>query len=379
MKNFFNKVLIFLHLKKKPQAEAVSSNGLMVADPDVGNMYLDTYKEDSYNEESNTIIRLVSPKSKKKDYAVKGIEDVASKNNWKAWLYLGPVIVLIAVFLLYPLINTIFIAFAKDYSYATGTFKGVTLENFGIIFHITKAGAGGWEENFVKYAIPNTLILTFVTVPISIMLALLISVALNSIKWFQKFLQTVFFLPYVTNAVAIGLVFSVIFNEQGIINFVFNTNIVWIYGAKRWVAMIPLCIYIVWHSLPFKILILLSGLQGIDKQYYQAAQIDAAGKFKTLTKITVPLLSPQILYLMITSFIAAFKEYTSVVSMFNGPGTLGPNSITDPNMETIVYYVYQNVEAGFTSRAAAAAVFLFVVILAFTFIQMKVSKARVHY
>lgn len=378
MKAFFNKILIFLHLKKKPQAQAASSNGLMVAEPDVGNMYLDQYKEDSYNEENNVIIRLVSPKSKKKDYAVKGIEDVASKNNWKAWLYLGPVVILIAVFLLYPLINTIFIAFAKDYSYATGTFKGITLENFGVIFRITKTGAGGWEENFIKYAIPNTLVITFVTVPVSIALALLISVALNSIKWFQKFLQTVFFLPYVTNAVAIGLVFSVIFNKDGIINFVFNSNIVWIYGAKRWVAMIPLCIYIVWHSLPFKILILLSGLQGIDKQYYQAAQIDAAGKLKTLTKITVPLLSPQILYLMITSFIGAFKEYTSVVSMFGGPGTLGKNSII-PDMETIVYYVYQNVEKGLTSRAAAAAVFLFVVILIFTFIQMKVSKARVHY
>lgn len=377
--NFWNKLLVKLHLKKKPVEVEQPSNGLLVAEPDVENLYLDQYQEDSYSEENDTIIRLVSPnKKKKKDYAVKGIEDVASKNNWAAWIYLGPVIILIVIFLLYPLINTIFIAFAKDYSYATGTFKGVTLENFGIIFGLTKTGAGGLEVNFIKYAIPNTLILTFVTVPVAIMLALLISVALNSIKWFQKFLQTVFFLPYVTNAVAIGLVFAVIFDKNGVINFIFNSNITWIYGANRWTAMIPLCIYIVWHSLPFKILILLSGLQGIDKQYYQAAQIDAASKTKTLLRITVPLLSPQILYLMITSFIAAFKEYTSVVSMFGGPGTLGANSTT-PDMETIVYYVYQNVEKGFTSRAAAAAVFLFVIILVFTLIQSKVSKRRVHY
>ncbi len=373
-----DKVLNKLHLKKAPQ-QTSGGTKLMEAEPDTANMFDYTHVEDRYDSESNTIIRLVSPNNrKKKDYAVKGIEDVASKNNWKAWLYLGPVIILIAIFLLYPLINTIFIAFAKDYSYATGTFKGITLENFGIIFHIVQAGAGGWEENFIKYAIPNTLILTFVTVPVSIALALIISVALNSIKWFQKFLQTVFFLPYVTNAVAIGLVFSVIFDQHGVINFIFNSNTVWIYGANRWVAMIPLCIYIVWHGLPFKILILLSGLQGIDKQYYQAAQIDAAGKAKTLMRITVPLLSPQILYLMITSFIGAFKEYTSVVSMFNGPGTLGQNSVI-PDMETVVYYVYQNVEKGFTSRAAAAAVFLFVLIMIFTFIQMKVSKTRVHY
>ena len=377
--NFWNKLLVFLHIKKKPQQEAVVPSGLQVAEPDVANQYLDTYKEDSYDAEKNTIIRLVSPnKKKRKDYAVKGIEDVASKNNWAAWIYLGPVIILISIFLLYPLINTIFIAFAKNYSYATGTFEGITIENFGIIFGLVKTGAGGQEVNFIKYAIPNTLILTFVTVPVAIILALLISVALNSIKWFQKFLQTVFFLPYVTNAVAIGLVFAVIFDKNGVINFLTHSNTVWIYGANRWTAMIPLCIYIVWHSLPFKILILLSGLQGIDKQYYQAAQIDAASKFKTLMRITVPLLSPQILYLMITSFIAAFKEYTSVVSMFGGPGTLGANSTT-PDMETIVYYVYQNVEKGFTSRAAAAAVFLFIIILLFTLIQSKVSKRRVHY
>ena len=207
--------------------------------------------------------------------------------------------------------------------------------------------------------------------------ALIISVALNSIKWFQKFLQTVFFLPYVTNAVAVGLVFSVIFDKAGIINFLFNTNITWIYGAERWTAMVPLCAYIIWSSIPFKILVFLSGLQGIDKQYYQAAAIDACSKTKVLTRITIPLLSPQILYIMITSFIGAFKEYTSVVSIFGGPGTLGAKSTT-PNMETIVYYVYDNLASN-TSWAGAAAVFLFAIILAFTGIQFAVSKKRVHY
>ena len=177
---------------------------------------------------------------------------------------------------------------------------------------------------------------------------------------------------------AIGLVFSVIFDKSGVINFIFNSSTVWVYGANRWVAMIPLCLYIVWNSIPFKILILLSGLQGIDKQYYQAAQIDSCPKAKTLWKITVPLLSPQILYLMITSFIGSFKEYTSVVAIFNGPGTMGKNS-NIPDMETIVYYVYDNVEKGNTSRAAAAGVFLFIIILIFTFVQFGVSKKRVHY
>lgn len=361
--------LKFISKRKKNNFDQV----LPTAEPETVPEY-----EEGLQEKENKVIRLVSNKKIKKPYKVTGIEDVASKNNWKAWLYLAPVVVLISVFLLYPLINTIFIAFAKDYQYATGRFSGFTLTNFGVIFGWVKTGAGGLENYFTTYAIPNTMIITFVTVPVSIMLALIISVALNSIKWFQKFLQTVFFLPYVTNAVAIGLVFSVIFDKAGVINFLFHSNTVWVYGADRWVAMIPLCLYIVWNSIPFKILILLSGLQGIDKQYYQAAQIDSCPKAKTLWKITVPLLSPQILYLMITSFIGSFKEYTSVVAIFGGPGTMGKNS-NIPDMETIVYYVYDNVEKNNTSLAAAAGVFLFVIILVFTFVQFGVSKKRVHY
>lgn len=356
----------FKSLRRKPKGSDVKHQSLFVEPvPE---------HEEGYDKENNTIIRLVSKKRIKKPYQVKGIEDVSSKNNWKAWLYLGPVVVLISIFLLYPLVNTIIISFAKNYNYATGTFTGFTFDNYGIIFRTVTPN----DANFLEYALPNTLILTFVTVPLAIAIALLISVLLNSLKWFQKFLQTVFFLPYVTNAVAVGLVFSVIFDKSGIINFIFGTDTTWIYGAQREVAMIPLIIYIVWSSLPFKILILSSGLQGIDKQYYQAAQIDSCPKWKVLTKITVPLLSPQILYIMITSFIGAFKEYTSVVSMFGGPGTYGKNSVI-PNMETVVYYVYDNVEKGFTSRAAAAGVFLFIIILAFTFIQFGVSKKRVYY
>ena len=350
---------------------------------------VESKQTEGYLPEEKAIIRLVKPNNKaKKEYQVSGLDDVASKNNWKGWLYLAPVIVLIGVFLLYPLVNTILIAFTKGYSYSTNTGKGFTLDNFGIIFGIssytTSAGQMGRETAFVKYAVPNTLLLTFVTVPVSIFLALIIAVALNFIKWFQKALQTVFFLPYVTNTIAIGMVFSVIFDKQGIINSLFNLTaangtdpFAWIYGADRWVAMVPLCIYIVWNSIPFKILILLSGLQGVDKQYYQAAQIDAAPKWKVLTRITVPLLSPQILYLMITSFIGAFKEYTSIVAIFGGPSTRGTNSpIKD--MLTVVYYVYENITAQ-TSFAAAGAVFLFVIILIFTFVQFGVSSKRVHY
>ena len=362
----WDKILKWLHIRKPQASDAISQ-----VEVEAAPIY-----EAGYNQEEKTIVRLISNRRRKNAYQVTGVDDVAAKNNWKGWLYLAPVIVLIAVFLIYPLINTIYIAFTENYQYASGLNDGFTFNNFGVILGLTTTANGARETYFTKYAIPNTFILVFVTVPVSTTLALIISVALNSIKWFQKVLQTVFFLPYVTNAIAVGMVFSVIFDDYGIVNYIFGTNIVWIYGAERWVAMVPLVLYIVWSSIPFKILVFLSGLQGVDKQYYQAAQIDACSKAKVLWRITVPLLSPQILYILITSFIGAFKEYTSVVGLFNGPGTMGKAG--DPNMETIVFYIYENLSTK-TSFAAAAAVFLFVIILIFTFIQFGVSKKRVHY
>ena len=368
-------------LKRKKKNKPTNDIGLQTVEPEKVPEYTPGIQEDG-----TSIIRLVSNKKIKKPYKVSGIDDVASKNNWKAWLYLAPVIVLVVIFLLYPLINTIFISITKNYNYTTGKYEGFTLENFGIILHLIpyqSSNGPAWETSFTTNAIPNTFILTFITVPVSIFLALIISVALNSIKAFQKFLQTVFFLPYVTNSIAIGMVFSVLFDDNGLINFLFHLQsaganggpMQWIYNTPTRIAMVPLCLFIVWNSIPFKILILLSGLQGIDKQYYQAAQIDAAPKWKVFGRITVPLLSPQILYLMITSFIGAFKEYNSIVALF---GKKGETLAGKKNMYTVVFYVYDNISAQ-TSFAAAAAVFLFVIILIFTFIQFWASSKRVHY
>ncbi len=365
-------------LKKKKPQNANNGSGLQTVEPEKVPEYTPGIQDDG-----KTIVRLVSNRKVKKPYKVSGIDDVASKNNWKAWLYLAPVIILVVVFLLYPLINTIFISFTNNYNYATGSYDGFTLKNFGFLMHMSTYN-GAKDTFFVKYAVTNTFIITFITVPVSIFLALIISVALNSIKVFQKFLQTVFFLPYVTNAVAIGMVFSVLFADDGLINFIFGlqnalgegTPMHWIKNtSNNAIPMIPLCLFIVWNSIPFKILILLSGLQGIDKQYYQAAQIDAAPKWKTFARITVPLLSPQILYLMITSFIGAFKEYNSIVAIF---GKAGETNSNEHNMYTVVFYVYDNINSQ-TSFAAAAAVLLFVVILIFTFIQFWASSKRVHY
>lgn len=334
--------------------------------------------------------------------------DAGEKNNWKAWLYLAPTIILLSVFTFYPLINTIFIAFLKNYDYVTQFHDGFTFDNFGVVLGLLGKGVGGamiprWQcigfesegalgyyldaagqqqnayftMDVIRYAFPNTLIITFITVPVSIIIALLISIGLNSIPAFQKMFQTIFFIPYVTNAIAVGMVFAVLFDYKGIINYLFQLgNLTWIdQGAPTWRAMIALCVYIVWHSLPYKILIFLSGLQNIDKQYYDAAKIDSAGGFKTMMNVTVPLLSPQILYIMITSFIGAFKEYTSVVGLFGKSSTDGGGT---NNLYTVVYYIYDQVK-GNVQYGAAAAVLLFIVILIFTAIQFKVSKKRVHY
>ena len=299
------------------------------------------------------------------------------KNDWRAWLYLAPVLILLSVFTFYPLISTIVIAFTKDYVYLTQSGSGFTFDNFAKIFRSEQVGDEIVYSEVVKYAIPNTLIVVFITVPLSIAIALLISVALNAIKPLKKLFQTIFFMPYVTNAIAIGMVFAVIFNDHGLWNYVFGSmGTPWIdQGAPANRAMIALCIYSVWHALPYKILIFLSGLQNIDKQYYQAASVDAAGKFKTFMNVTVPLLSPQILYIMITSFIGSFKEYSSVVGLFGRAGTLSGYN----NMYTIVYYIYDTIKLKQVQYGCAAAVMLFIVILIFTGIQFIVSNKRVHY
>ena len=257
---------------------------------------------------------------------------VESKHQWKAWLYLAPAIVLLLVFTVWPIINTVRLAFLNDYnslSEVGGATFTVGIKNFQTVI-----GDSGF-----KTALKNTMLLCLFTVPISTILALLIAVALNSIKPLQKVLQTIFFLPYVTNSIAIGMVFAAMFNiigmphmerliqTKGIVNNVielFGGHYVnWInQGSEYWANMFVMIVYIVWNALPFKILVLLGGLQGINKQYYDAAKVDSTPRWRVFTKITVPLLSPMIAYVVITGFIGGFKEYTSIVGIFGE--TMGP-------------------------------------------------------
>ena len=309
-----------------------------------------------------------------------------SKQQWKAWLYLAPAIVLLLVFTVWPIINTVRLAFLEGYNALEATW-GATYE----------IGIGNFLEvldyDDFTTCVVNTIVLTFLTVPVSTVLALLIAVALNSIKPLQKFLQTIFFLPYVTNSIAIGMVFAAMFNIIGlrpdgasadtwgivnnIIMFFGGDPINWINAQSSWWAnMAVMTVYIVWNALPFKILILLGGLQSINKQYYDAAKVDGTSRRRVFLRITVPLLSPMLAYVFITGFIGGFKEYSSIVGIFGEK--MGP--VGAPySLNTMVGYIYQVLPDTDYGVASAAALILFAIILVVTMINSAVSKRSVHY
>lgn len=307
---------------------------------------------------------------------------VDGKRHWKAWLYLSPAIVLLLIFTVWPIINTLIMAFSEGYQalHAPGTKYSFGFGNFVRVVQY---------KQFLN-CLKNTMLLCVLTVPISTGLALLVAVALNAIKPLKRFLQTIFFLPYVTNSIAIGMVFAAMFNIVGlnstqesvgiinsVIQFFGGERINWINQGSSYSANIfVLVIYIVWNALPFKILVLLGGLQGVNKQYYEAAKVDGTSRIRTFWRITVPMLSPMIAYVVITGFIGGFKEYSSIVGIFGD--TMGPPG--DGNrLNTMVGFIYDALANNQQGRASAAALILFGIILVVTLINLWVSKKRVHY
>ena len=311
---------------------------------------------------------------------------VDSKQQWKAWLYLAPAIVLLLIFTVWPIINTVRLAFLEGYNALEATWGATYTVGIGNFIDVLD------YDDFTT-CLKNTMLLTVLTVPLSTILALLIAVALNSIKPLQKFLQTIFFLPYVTNSIAIGMVFAAMFNiiglrpdgssadTWGIINniimFLGGKPINWINAqSSYWANMTVMTVYIVWNALPFKILILLGGLQSINKQYYDAAKVDGTSRRRVFARITVPLLSPMLAYVTITGFIGGFKEYSSIVGIFGEK--MGP--VGAPySLNTMVGYIYQVLPDTDYGVASAAALILFAIILVVTMINSAISKRSVHY
>ena len=313
---------------------------------------------------------------------------VDSKQQWKAWVYLSPAIILLLVFTVWPIINTLRMAFLEGYSAQAEVGGAVFSFGIGNFLKVIK------YKQFIN-CLTNTILLCVLTVPISTLLALLIAVALNSIKGLQRLLQTIFFLPYVTNSIAIGMVFAAMFNivgsfhgteneiiqTAGIINNVLSflgfETINWINPGSTYLANITvMVVYIVWNALPFKILVLLGGLQAINTQYYDAAKVDGTPRSRVFTRIIVPLLSPMLAYVIITGFIGGFKEYTSIVGIFGE--TMGPPNDAG-RLNTMVGFIYDHLENKHQGRASAAALILFVIILIVTQLNMKFGKKSVHY
>ncbi|MBR2572411.1 MAG: sugar ABC transporter permease [Clostridia bacterium] len=292
------------------------------------------------------------------------------KNKWKAWLYLLPAIVFLGFFLVYPLIDVFVYSFEEGYNSASETFFGVGLYNYRYVL----------REPFFLQAVVNTFILVIITVPVSTGLALLISAGLNHITPLKKLFQTIYFLPYVTNTLAVGLVFMVLFKKtaysDGMINLLirlFGGESVDFIDGPYWAKMMVTCLYTIWIVMPFKVLILTSALASVNPDYYKAARVDATPPWRVFTRITLPMISPMIFYLVITGFIGAFKAYSDEVALF------GVN-LNAANMNTIVGYVYDMLygdSGGYPSYASAAALILFAIVLTITCINLLISRRRV--
>ena len=294
------------------------------------------------------------------------------KNNAKGWLYLLPAILFLGVFMIYPLIDVFVYSFEEGYNSASQTFFGIGLYNYSYVLH----------DPYFLQALKNTFLLVIITVPLSTGLALLISAGLSSIKKLRNLFQTVYFLPYVTNTLAVGLVFMILFKKTAYTDGLVNLMINW-FGGKSvdfidgpyWAKMFVLCFYTIWIVIPFKVIILTSALASVDQNYYNAARIDGTSKFRIFTRITLPLISPMIFYLVITGFIGAFKAYSDAVALF---GT----DLNAAGMNTIVGYIYDMLygnSGGYPSFASAAAIILFAIVLTITCINLIISKKHVHY
>ena len=295
-----------------------------------------------------------------------------NKRNFKGWLYLLPAMLFLGIFMVYPLIDVFIYSFEEGYNSASQTYYGTGMYNYSYVLH----------DPYFLQAIRNTFILVVITVPLSTLLALLISVALSSVKAMKKLFQTIYFLPYVTNTLAVGLVFMILFKKtaysDGLINLVlklFGQGPVDFIDGPYWAKMLVLCIYTIWIVMPFKVLILTSALASVNQNYYNAARVDGTSRFRIFVRITLPMISPTVFYLIITGFIGAFKAYSDAVALF---GT----DLNAAGMNTIVGYVYDMLYGnggGYPSYASAAAILLFVIVLTITCINLLVSQKHVYY
>ena len=294
------------------------------------------------------------------------------KNQYKGWLYLLPAALFLAAFLVYPLVDVFVYSFEEGYNFASQKSFGMGTYNFSYVLH----------DPYFLQAVKNTFLMVVITVPLSTGIALLISVGLSSITALRRLFQTIYFLPYVTNTLAVGLVFMVLFKKTAYSDGLVNLLICWFGGGSvdfiegpYPAKMFVMCLYVIWVVMPFKILLLTSAISSVNPNYYNAARVDGTKPFRIFYKITLPMISPTLFYLIITGFIGAFKEYSNAVALF---GT----DLNAAEMNTIVGYVYDMLygdSGGYPSYASAAAIILFFIVLTITYINLTISKRHTYY
>lgn len=282
-----------------------------------------------------------------------------AENSPQAWLFLLPALVIIAIFNIYPLFQTFKLSMFKG-SLNNLTFNG--FENFQIVLQDPK----------FHTAISNTSIFAFVVVPLGLILAMFIAITLYEKIKYKDFFETIFFIPYLTSVIAVGVVFRFLMNgDYGFVNHILSFINVGPFNFldDPSMSLMTLIIFGIWSSLAFNIIILLSGLRNVETSYYKVADMFGATKLEQFFKITLPQMLPIITFLSIVNFISAFKVYAQVYAVFNGKAGIADSATT------AVFYIFNKfyVENRY-GQGMAAAVILFLLILLFTLIQNYVLK-----
>ena len=305
--------------------------------------------------------------SKEKTKAIKKKASRRQKKDWiAAYIFIAPVTIGLLIFYVWPFIQNFRFSFNDVNKFNMATFCG--LDNYKKLF----------EEPDLMLALKNTILYAVITVPIGLFISLLLATLLNSKIKGKGIYRTIYFLPSITMAAAVALVWKLIFNgDYGILNTVLE-----FFGVegKRWLtdpstALFCVMMVGIWSGAGYNMIILLAGMQGVSNSYYEAAEIDGAGPVQKFFKITIPLVSPTIFFVTITGLIGAFQVLDTLYMMIDIDKNPAFNAVKTTNV-----LFYQNAFTyGYKGYAAAISIFMFVIIMIITAIQLWGQKKWVNY
>lgn len=279
---------------------------------------------------------------------------------------IAPTMIGLIVLNIIPIFQTLYLSFFKSGAFGKGNIF-VGLENYVTLIH----------DPQVWYAVRNTLVYTCIVVPVTTVIALLLAVALNGKMKGKGIYRTIYFIPMVAAPAAVTMVWKWLYNNQyGLINHFLNSigldSVNWIDDPK--VAMISIAIIGIWSNIGYSMVLLLAGLQEIPRDYYEASNIDGASPVKQFFSITVPLVSPTLFFVLVTSIITAMQMFDVVYMMLD---------VTSPSYDstvTLVYLFYNN-SFKYSNKGYGSAIvmLLLVIIMIITVIQQKLQKKWVNY